>query len=81
MVSEQGTFVLSIEAQNNIDLMCQEGDPIVDTNNRFENPAYKSYQMRNMRTSSIVVDRKVFADLPVISKCLPEVKPVASEPS
>ena len=30
---------------------------------------------------SIIVTRENFADLPTISKCLPEVKPVTDEPS
>ena len=40
MVSEQGTFVLNIEAQKNVDLMCQEGDPVIESNDRFDNPAF-----------------------------------------
>ena len=33
------------------------------------------------RAQSIVVTRENFTDMPTISKCLPEVRPVASEPS
>ena len=44
--------------------------------------AFRSYSMSSkMRAASIVVTRDNFTDMPTISKCLPEFKPVSSEPS
>ena len=60
--------------------MCQEGDPKIDTQNDMPQTSFRSHSMHS-RTQSIVVTRDNFANLPTISKCLPEVKPVTSEPS
>ena len=61
--------------------MCQEGDPRVETNDLPSSAAFRHGSSSVKRTSSIVVTRDSFVNLPTISKCLPEVKPVASDPS
>ena len=73
---------MSIEAQKNIDLMCQEGDPRVEENDVAPTALSKRSNYRSQsRTSSIILTRENFSQLPTISKCLPEVTPVASEKS
>lgn len=57
----EGTFVLSIEAQKNIELMCQEGTPDIEARDRYEgrNDVYRSDLAAN-RASSIVVTKDSF---------------------
>lgn len=79
----EGTFVLTIEAKKNIDLMCQEGTPRIEDRQYGggNQSGYRSYSMASSRMQSIVITKDNFRDMPVISKCLPDVKTVSSEPS
>ena len=75
---------MSIEAQRNIDMMCQDGTPQIDESekNLDRNLAnYRSQSMFGSRAQSIVFTRDNFVDMPTISKCLPDVKSMCSEPS
>jgi len=54
----------------------------IETPERFDTgSACRSYSLSSSRTQSIVVTRETFQNMPTISKCLPEVKLVSSEPS
>ena len=81
--AREGTFVLNFEEvpPQSAPQGEQIGLLIEETERTDLGAAFPSFNLSPSRAQSIVVTTESFQHMPTISKCLPEVKPVSSEPS